>query len=232
MDNSLLSIEEIKEHVPSKFKPNITQELVDDLNNAVVYPEMGQIIQDNFLSYTSVLSTGKYKMSSYLSAVKYVSFKTMGKTNKAAYYLTFPDRKERHKEANLSESDVASLISAYNRGTLVNKITKAVLIPSSILNHQVFQEAINAQYRIITNPNSTDRNVIMAADSLMNHLKRPEPLEHNLNIGVTAGDDLVKLESALNELSRAKRAAIIEDNGYTAQDVINMKLQGNTYVET
>ena len=170
----LITLEEVRASVPTKLQSVVSQSLVDKLNylNSEV-PEAAENIRDNFITYVDVLQEGKYKLEDYLNAIKYVSFKLMNKTNRDAYRLTFPDRFKRMKESGNAEKDIDSVISAYNRNKLVNKIYEKTIIPSWILNQDAYQEAINTQVRLMRTA-SSERVQAMAADSILNHLKRPE----------------------------------------------------------
>ena len=128
-----LTIEEVKSTVPVKVQSAITQSLVDSLNNlSSDSPEVVENVRENFITYIDVLSEGKYKVTDYLNAIKYVSFKLMGKTNRDAYRFTFPDRFKRMKADGIESKDIDSMISAYNRNKLVNKIYEKTIIPSWI----------------------------------------------------------------------------------------------------
>ena len=92
---STLSIEQFKQALPDKVKKSINQELIDQINNTLADPEMFEAYRDNLLSYTRVMADGKFKVTSYVDAVRYVSHKLMGCTNIEAYTKTFPDKYQR-----------------------------------------------------------------------------------------------------------------------------------------
>ena len=189
-------LEDLRAIVPIKLQTAVTQDIVDDINSLNSDdPEAASNIRDNFITYLDVLQEGKYKLTDYLNAIKYVSFKLMGKTNRDSYRYTFPERFRRMKESETPEKDIDSVISAYNRTKLVNKIYEKTIIPSWILNQDAYQEAINTQVKLMRTANS-ERVRMMAADSILNHLKRPENIQQaQLSINVNTGsiiDDLQK----------------------------------------
>lgn len=189
-------LEDLRAIVPIKLQTAITQDIVDDINELNSDdPEAASNIRENFITYLDVLQEGKYKLTDYLNAIKYVSFKLMGKTNRDSYRYTFPERFRRMKESETPEKDIDSVISAYNRNKLVNKIYEKTIIPSWILNQDAYQEAINTQVKLMRTANS-ERVRMMAADSILNHLKRPENIQQaQLSINVNTGsiiDDLQK----------------------------------------
>lgn len=189
-------LEDLRAIVPIKLQTAVTQDIVDDINELNSDdPEAASNIRENFITYLDVLQEGKYKLTDYLNAIKYVSFKLMGKTNRDSYRYTFPERFRRMKESEIPEKDIDSVISAYNRNKLVNKIYEKTIIPSWILNQDAYQEAINTQVKLMRTANS-ERVRMMAADSILNHLKRPENIQQaQLSINVNTGsiiDDLQK----------------------------------------
>ena len=189
-------LEDLRAIVPIKLQTAVTQDIVDNINELNSNdPEAASNIRENFITYLDVLQEGKYKLTDYLNAIKYVSFKLMGKTNRDSYRYTFPERFRRMKEAETPEKDIDSVISAYNRNKLVNKIYEKTIIPSWILNQDAYQEAINTQVKLMRTANS-ERVRMMAADSILNHLKRPENIQQaQLSINVNTGsiiDDLQK----------------------------------------
>ena len=103
----LITLEEVRASVPTKLQSVVSQSLVDKLNylNSEV-PEAAESIRDNFITYVDVLQEGKYKLTDYLNAIKYVSFKLMNKTNRDAYRFTFPERFQRMKEAGKADKDI------------------------------------------------------------------------------------------------------------------------------
>lgn len=219
----LITLEEVRASVPTKLQSVVSQSLVDKLNylNSEV-PEAAENIRDNFITYVDVLQEGKYKLEDYLNAIKYVSFKLMNKTNRDAYRLTFPDRFRRMKESGNAEKDIDSIISAYNRNKLVNKIYEKTIIPSWILNQDAYQEAINTQVRLMRTA-SSERVQAMAADSILNHLKRPENItQAQLNINVGTGSFIDELQKNLINLAQSQKELI--KSGVSTKEIAEQRI--------
>ena len=219
----LITLEEVRASVPIKLQSVVSQSLVDKLNylNSEV-PEAAENIRDNFITYVDVLQEGKYKLEDYLNAIKYVSFKLMNKTNRDAYRLTFPDRFKRMKESGNAEKDIDSVISAYNRNKLVNKIYEKTIIPSWILNQDAYQEAINTQVRLMRTA-SSERVQAMAADSILNHLKRPENItQAQLNINVGTGSFIDELQKNLINLAQSQKELI--KSGVSTKEIAEQRI--------
>ena len=219
----LITLEEVRASVPTKLQSVVSQSLVDKLNylNSEV-PEAAESIRDNFITYIDVLQEGKYKLTDYLNAIKYVSFKLMNKTNRDAYRFTFPERFQRMKEAGKVDKDIDSAISAYNRNPLVNKIYEKTIIPSWILNQDAYQEAINTQVRLMRTA-SSERVQAMAADSILNHLKRPENIQQaQLNINVNTGSVLDELQKNMLKLAESQQGMI--KLGVSTKDIAEQRI--------
>ena len=218
-----LTIEEVKSILPVKVQSAITQSLVDSLNDlASDSPEVVENVRENFITYIDVLSEGKYKVTDYLNAIKYVSFKLMGKTNRDAYRFTFPDRFKRMKADGIESKDIDSMISAYNRNKLVNKIYEKTIIPSWILNQDAYQEAINTQVLLMRTANS-ERVKAMAADSILNHLKRPDNIaQAQLNINVNTNSVLDDLQRNMIELAKSQQELI--KNGVSPKAIAEQRI--------
>ena len=120
-----LSLEEVSRAVPAQIKNMITQEFVDQINSIAADPLLAEQIRNNFISFTSVMKDGKFKVTDYLNAVTYVSYKLMGYTNKDSYLRTFPKRHADLVAKGADEKTISSYVVAYNRGKLPNQIGRA-----------------------------------------------------------------------------------------------------------
>ena len=167
-----LTLDNVKRAVPAKLKDSIEQSFVDKLNNLANDPIVADQIRNNFISYAHVINDGKFSIEEYLSAVKYVSFKLMNLTNVDSYARTFPQRYSGLLAKGTSQKDIASYVSAYNRGKLVNLILEQTLVPSWVLNQDIYQKAINTQAELMNNAKS-ERVKCMAADSILKALAKP-----------------------------------------------------------
>lgn len=87
----VMTPEEFKAALPIQLKNAVTDEVMNSVNAVLAGPATAAF-KENLLSYSNVLLEGRFKMTSYVSAVRYVSFKLLGGTNKAAFAATFPDK--------------------------------------------------------------------------------------------------------------------------------------------
>lgn len=210
-----LTVEQFQAVVPKSVKKKVNQELVDHINGLVQDPEMREMYRDNIISYASVMQDGKFKVSQYLDAVRYVSYKLMGDTNTKAYVKTFPDKYARFKAQGVVDKDIASYITAYNKGKLVNLIFEQTIVPSHVLNQEMYQRALNAQADLMMNAKS-EKVRSDAANSILTHLKPPETKKIELDVGV-------KDSGAISELKQTTMELVAQQKRMIAAGVNNPK---------
>lgn len=219
----MLTLEEVKESLPAGQKGLIRQEMVDQLNALSNDPEEARYIRENFISFSQVLQEGRFKLGDYVRAVMYVTHKVMGKSNLDAYKATFPDRYKQLVADGRQPKDIASYVAAYNKGKLVNMVYERAMIPTWVLNQDMFQAALNTNFQIMEDPNVSDKVRVEAANSILTHLKKPEVNKAELNINVGKTDGMAALEQRLAEMATLQREAI-EQRTVTANDVTAMKM--------
>ena len=217
----MLTLQQVAHALPPNLKNNVTQQLVDNINNCVTDPIMAEAIKDNFLSYTQVLSEGKFKTEDYLSAVIYVSFKLMGMSNQDAYARTFPARYRTLLNNGTSAKDISSYVSMYNKGRLVNLILEKSLIPTWVLNQHIYQKAINVQADLMSNANS-EMVRMQAANSILTHLVKPKEVGPLINLDLRESSGLNELKATLTQLAQQQRDLI--SNGITTKQIADQGL--------
>lgn len=224
MGNSMsaLTLDQFKMALPDKVKKSVNQELIDQINSTLADPEMFESYRDNLLSYTKVMADGKFKVSNYIDAVRYVSHKLMGCTNIEAYTKTFPDKYQRFVQQGVTSKDIASYVTAYNKSKLVNLIFEQTLIPSYVLNQDLYQKALNVQAELMVTANS-EKVRCDAANSLLTHLKMPETQKVELDIGIKEDSSIAALRATTLELARQQRL-MVESGAMNAQEVAHGRL--------
>lgn len=216
-----LTLQQVVHALPPNLKSNVTQQLVDNINNSVSDPIMAEAIKDNFLSYTQVLSEGKFKTEDYLNAVMYVSFKLMGMSNKDAYARTFPARFRTLLNNGTSEKDISAYVSMYNKGRLVNLILEKSLVPTWVLNQHIHQKAINVQADLMCNANS-EMVRMQAANSILTHLAKPKEVGPLINLDLRENSGINELKATLAQLAQQQRDMI--SNGTSTKQIADQGL--------
>lgn len=217
-----ITVEQFKEALPAKLKKNINTEVIDQINELLADPDMYEQYRDNLMSYTNVMMEGKFKLSSYISAVKYVSHKLMNCTNLLAYTKTFPDKYADFLARGVSSSDISSYVHAYNSSKLVNLIYVQTLTPIAVLNNHMVQQALNVQADLMVNAKS-EKVRSDAANSILTHLKLPETQKIELDIGVKGDSSIDALRASTMELVAMQRQ-MIQSGSMSAGDMAGSKL--------
>ena len=212
----MITESDFKRCLPSSLKAGVDDSIRQQLNDCLSDPNIREIVGQNILGYTTVLSQGKFKISSYLNAVRYCTYKTMGDTNILAYKKTFPQRYNDWENNNLPMNERNAYVSAYNRSKLVSLIYQALAIPTSILNQDVFQEAINTQRNLMLDPKVSPMVRCQAAKSLMDTLKPEEVKQMELSVSVKETGTVTELRKATTELAKAQLEALQKGGDITS----------------
>lgn len=216
----MFTIDELKQALPVALKASATQAMVDQVNNLAIDPEAARTVRENLISYTSVLSQGRFKTSDYISAVTYVTFKLMGYTNQESYTRTFPVRYQALSARNVSSKDISAYVSAYNKGQLVNLVLEQTLIPTWILNQDTYQTAINTQLDLMLTAKS-EKVRSDAANSILTHLKRPEKAQVELSV-TTADAGVQAMRDMMLELATTQQELIAQ--GMHTKEIAHQRL--------
>jgi hypothetical protein len=220
----MLTLDQVRNALPPGNRNNVSQDMVNQLNALSKDPEEARYIRENFVSFSQVLMEGRFRLGDYVQAVMFVSYKVMGKSNIEAYRLTFPDRHASMVKAGKPQKDIASMVTAYNKGVLVTKIMERAIIPTWILNQDMFQSALQVQYDMMNDPSVSDKVRVEAANSLLTHLKKPEVHKTELKIDIAMNDGMAALEANLRRMSEAQLNLIEHDPNVSANDIAAMKL--------
>jgi len=204
---TLLTAEQFKQVVPNQFKACVSQELIDQINQTLSDPDMYETYRDNLLGYAHVMREGKFKMEDYINAIKYCSHKIMGASNIDAYVKTFPDKYQAMLSAGKNAKDISSFVTAYNKNKLVNLILEQSMIPSWVLNQDMYQKALNHQLYLMLNAKS-EKVQSDAANSILVHLKPPEVTKVELDIGLKKDSAMDDLKQNLAELALMQKQFI------------------------
>ena len=211
-----ITLETIKHAAPKSVRSSINQELVDTINNVSEDEQFRDAYRNNLIGFINVLQDSRYKITDYINATKYASYKLMGNSNIQAYTKTFPDRFQRLIGEGASDKDISAYVAAYNKNQLVNKIIEQSMVPTHVLNSELFQKAINTQANIMSNPDASYKVRSDAANSLLTHLKPPESAK--LEIDMT-----IKQDSALDDLRKATQQLVNQQKQMLEEKVINAK---------
>lgn len=220
--SGLMTVDQLQKVMPKDLKMKATQSLVDKINGMTSDPILRETLRDNILGYTHVMKEGKFKMESYLNAVRYVSFKLMGNSNIEAYTKTFPDKYNYWVKNGTSEKDISAYVAIYNKSKLVNLIYEQTIVPSHVLNQDLHQKALNVQAELMVSAKS-EKVRSDAANSLLTHLKAPEVKKVELDVGIKEDKSINELREATLALA-AQQRKLLESGGANAQEIAHSKI--------
>lgn len=214
--------DELKDALPKQIRGGVSDSIVNNINQLLQEPDLALNYRENLLSFTSVIKEGKYKLTDYLNAVRYVSHKLMGATNVSAYTKTFPDRVQSLQARGADAKTVSSYVAAYHKNKLVQSIFEQTMIPTYILNADVYQKAINVQVELMTTATS-EKVRSEAANSLLTHLKQPETSKVQLDITHKEDESTQDMRKTINELAEQQRK-LIEMGGKSVKDIAHSSI--------
>lgn len=217
-----LTLTELHDAVPKKFKNKLSQDLVDAINGLVSDPEERAMYRDNLLSYAGVLEEGKFKLTQYLDAVRYVSYKLMNDTNIYAYRMTFPDKYADFKARGVTDETIAKYVYSYNRSKLVQLIWKQSMVPFCVFNQEARQKALNRQVWLMENAKS-EMVQTTAANSVLTATKPPEEAKVEVEIGMKDSGLLSDLKEVSRRLAEQQVNAV-NAGGMSAKDVVHQSI--------
>jgi len=217
-----MNLDELKVTLPNTLKGLATQELLDKINNASTDPIIAENIRDNFISYSSVLTSGKFKVEDYLNAVKYVSYRLMGNDKQTSYFKTFPDRHQALIAKGTTPKDMSAYVHAYDANKIVALVYEQSMIPVWIVNQGNVQKAINTLVDVMANSKS-DIARVNAANSLIVNLAPPKESGPTVHIDMRNNSGLDDLKNTLLDLAKMTQGLII-DGSVTTKSIAEHKL--------
>ena len=227
---TVITREMVERALPPNLKNNATQSLVDAINGITNDPLVAEQIQKSFISYAGVLKEGKYRTEDYLHAVAYTSYKLMGDSNQEAYFKTFPHRYQLLISKGTAPKDIASYVSAYAKGQLVNKIMEQSLVPSWVLNQDMYQKALNTQFELMTDSEVSPKVRSDAANSILTHLTKPKEAGPLINIDLNESSGMNEIREALTKMAKQQQDLIssgVTTKSVAAQTIIDVEVKSD-----
>lgn len=217
-----ITIDQFKQALPAKVRNSFNQGVIDKINQTLSDPDMYETYRDHLLGYAQVMADGKFKLTQYIDAVKYVSHRLAGNNKLMAYTKTFPDKMASFHARNVADKDIASYYSAYDKTKLVTLLYQQSLVPTWLVNQDLFQRALNVQAELMDSAKS-EKVRSDAANSILTHLKRPEAAKVELDVTVKEDSAISALREATERMVAAQRQAI-QAGSINAQQVAHERV--------
>lgn len=222
MSTEVMSPDDFKLALPAQFRGNVTQEVMDGVNALLADPNLAEAYRERMIGHTSVLREGKFKLESYLAAVKFVTQKMMNKSDIDAYIATFPMKYQDFVNRGVSQKDISSYVSAFKKSKLVTKVMEQALIPAWVGNADMYQQALNAQFDLGMNA-ASEKVRVEALNSVLTQLKQPEKTKITLDVSEEVGDTMAAVRKQMQDLADQQRLHI--QGGFAnAKDVAAQRL--------
>ena len=211
--SNALTREQFQKVLPPDIRGRVSDEVIAGINKLLDEPELKENFRETLLSFASVMNDGKFKLQSYIDACRYVSYKLLGSGTLESYVKTFPDRYQRLLNEGADNQTISAYAGAFNKTILVNKIFEQTLIPTHVLNADIYQKAINVQAQLMMSSKS-DKVRTDAANSLLNHLKKPDNAKFQLDISY-------KNDSILDDLRNTTQALVEQQKRMLEERVVS-----------
>jgi hypothetical protein len=217
-----LDIATFKKVLPQNRKHLATPVVLKKINEILEDEDMGPVFRQNLLNYTRVLHNNIWRVTDYINAVKYISYKLLGDTGFQAWVKVFPERYKRLLDRGDTNEQILNHSKAFGRNKLVTEILEQSLVPSWIVNQDTYQKAINMQCELMLTARS-EKVRSDAANSLLTHLKMPEVAKVELDMNIKEDSSIAELRQATMELARMQRQQI-EAGAINARVVAEQKV--------
>lgn len=199
-EEGLFSEKEIKEALPQHLRSKVNNSLVKRLNQVSQDPDIANEIRNNFIGFNNVMKDGKFKFEDYLNACAYSTFKMMGYTNQQAWGLTFPDKLAKMRAENRDENYISAFVASFSKGKLVNIILEQAMIPSFVLNQDLYQKALNICAGLMVSANS-EKVQVEAAKAILEATRAPEKSQIQLDVSIKDNSGLNELKELMQEVA-------------------------------
>ena len=223
MSVEMITKEQFLRVLPAHVRNRVDDDMLDSINNHLSTDAARAQFRDNLISYTSVLKDGRFKLTDYVSAVKFVTFQLLGDSNVVAYAKTFPDRYQELVNKGASDKTISSYVCAFAKNKLVALITEQSVMPAFVFNQDKVQKAINVLADLMANENVNPRDRVAAATSLLTQLKPPEVAKVQLEVGVKEDSAIAALRAQTAILAKQQQDLI-------SAGVLNVKTVANTAI--
>ena len=201
-----MTLEELKVMMPSKKKKFMNQELVDMINDAETRGDFEGEFEKKVISYSSILTQGRYKTKDYIAAVEFVTYYLGGDEQAEAYIKAFPSKvKKRVLEGKTPYATGAP--SMYFSGQLVQGILAQAQMSVRMRHYNKIDFAVETLFELATSGTATDRTRMESADKLLTHLKEPDQSKVEMEVSIKKDEGGIALEKKMLEVATLQKEA-------------------------
>lgn len=204
-----VTVDKLKQLFPKK-KATITQETADIINRAQRDPEFdGYSMLNNLVSLQSVMMKNSASMQEYVDAIKFCAYLETYDNQTEAYKKAFAHRdfvQDRMNAATGSDEyrHLTSAAARYKRNPLVVDILTQANVPLYLMFQGTTYEAV-AVLADRMHHARLDKDKISAAKAILEHVKPPENIKIELDVGVKENDAIQQLNDQLAGLAASQK---------------------------
>lgn len=203
--NTLVTLRDV---LPTDLRQFVPAELEQQILQLEPDPTIREHITKNMISYVGVLRENRSTLESYLHAVAYCTHRLTEDSRVVAYAKTFPNKYASLVASGANASTISKYATSYEKTKLVSGIMEQSVVPTWIVNQDIYQQAINVQKELMLTANS-EKVRCDAANSLITHLARPEKVAPLVNINIGSNNELDLLKQSMVDLALNQRGRIM-----------------------
>lgn len=209
-EESVLTVEQLKSKFPAK-STTINEDTVKLINDATNDPCFsGEEFIQQMVTYQSVMIEGKYSMREYINALKFCSYLELEDNATEAY-----KKARANDQFVIDRKDAPTDSGAYKELTFQasrvrgSKLVRQILTQSDMPLYLMFQGArygaVNVLAKEMTEA-AYSKDRINAAKALLEHVKPPENVQIELDIGVKENNAVEQLSAQLATLATKEKS--------------------------
>lgn len=226
--------EELIKRFPSK-KNTVTPEVVDLINEANNNPDFnGDEFIENMMTYQSVMMKNSGSLVEYVNALKFCAFLEADVSNYTeAYKRARANDRFVMERANLPKDstgykELTNAASRYRKTPMVRDILTQAEMPLYLMFQGARYSAVSKLVEEMEDAQfSKDR--ISAAKAILEHVKPPENMKVELDIGVKQDNIIDRYEAMITDLVQHQKKEIAE--GKDLAEITNMSIVKKTEEE-
>jgi hypothetical protein len=233
-EKTTVTKEELVKRFPAK-KNTVTPEVVELINEANNNPDFnGDEFLENMMTYQSIMLNNSGSLVEYVNALKFCAFLEADVSNYTeAYKRARANDRFVMERANLPKDstgykELTNAASRYRKTPMVRDILTQAEMPLYLM----FQGArYSAVSKLVTEMEDAQfsKDRISAAKAILEHVKPPENMKVELDIGVKQDNIIDRYESMINDLVQHQKKEIAE--GKDLAEITNMSIVKKTEEE-
>jgi len=231
--NGYITVKELKDLLPKKYKNKGSERLVKDINELIVHGDYGDEFAEMFVTSITVLSgRATYTIDQYIDACKFLCLLAMEISVTDSYIRVFPDRwfnkKKLHPEC--TEHDMRGEAARFGHNTLVNMIREQKQLKFHLVNQDVAQRMV-AQLEWLAFNARSDVAKVSAATAVLKETRPPETQKVELEVGL--GEKTIEIQQQQTDVLKkiALNQQELYKQGYTLDQIQSIQMKENDVIE-